>query len=132
MAVKEANRQISFLAGSDFTGDLHKLCEISAANTVDVVNATTDHPVGVIAEEVLAGVEVPVTMLEGRVKVLAGAAITVGQLLVPDAAGAVTGVADLASIPVDSMAVGVAITAAAGAGEIIEMLAGTYASPHTA
>lgn len=132
MAGSESNRQLSLIAGSDFTGDLHKVVEVTAANTVDVVGATTDVVVGTIAEEVLIGVAVPITLLQGRVKVRAGAAITVGHLIVPAADGEVTGVASLAAIPVDSMAIGVALEAAGAAGDIIEMLAMPIASPHTA
>ena len=132
MASFESGKSISVIAGSDFTGDIYKLAEISAANTVDVVNATTDHVAGVIGEEVLAGETCPLVLLQGRVKVTAGAAISVGDILVPTAAGLVTGVASRAAIPVDSMGVGIALQAAVASGDIIEMLAMPIAAPHTA
>jgi hypothetical protein len=132
MASFESAESISLLAGSDFTGDLYKVAEISAANTADVANATTDVVAGIIGEEVTSGKVFPLVLLKGRVKVRAGAAITVGQLIVPAADGEVTGVADLTAIPVDSMAIGIALTAAAAAGDIFEMLAMPIAAPHTA
>lgn len=131
MASFENAKSVSLIAGSDFTGDLHKLVEVTGANTVDIVNATTDHVAGVVGEEVTAGVVCPVVLLQGRVKVLAGGVITAGQILVPAADGSVTGVANLGAIPLDSMGVGIALTGGAS-GEVIEMLAQPIAAPHTA
>lgn len=128
MSSYEANKCITMLAGSDFTGDLFKLVEVSAAGTVDLTNATTDAAVGVIGEEVTAGLPTKITLLQGIVKVKLGGTVTVGQLLIPTAAGLVTGVAGIANIPANSMSVGIA-TKGGAINEVGEMLAMPLSSP---
>ncbi len=123
MASFESAKSITMIAGSDFTGDIYKLVEVTTvANTVDIVDGLTDTVVGVIGEEVLSGRDVPIILLQGRVKVRAGAAITIGQVLIPATDGEVTG-ATQATLGDGVMGVGVALQTADAAGDIIEMLA---------
>jgi hypothetical protein len=122
MASFESAKSITLIAGSDFTGDLYKVVEITADNTCDIVGALTDTVVGIVGEEVLSGGNVPIVLLQGRVKVRAGAAITVGQVVIPATDGEVTG-ATQATLGDGVMGLGVALQAADNAGDIIEILA---------
>lgn len=122
MASTESAKSVSMLAGSDLTGDLYKVVRITADNTADLATTAIQTSVGIVGEEVTIGRVFPVVLLSGRVKVLAGAAITVGELLIVDATSRVLGVADIDTLGVNEMAIGVALQAAGAAGEIIEML----------
>lgn len=119
MSSSESVRAVSLIAGSDFTGDLNKVVQISAANTVDLATAATQTAIGIVGEEVTLGVVTPVVLLQGRVKVLAGGTITVGQLLQVDATSRVVGVADINALGLNTMAIGVALTAGV-VGDVIE------------
>lgn len=134
MAVSEAVKTISFVAGEAFVAaDVGKLVEVSGANTVALVNAATDLPVGVLAEAPLEiGQAVPVALIAagGRLKIQAGAAITAGQLLIAAADGQVTGVAGVGNLAADTTAVGIALMDGED-GEMIEMSAGYIAGPHS-
>lgn len=129
MASHDAVKTVTLIAGAALANG--EVVEVSGARTVTRTNATTDVVVGVAAETVASGSDVPVALLQGIVEVKAGGTITAGQLCVPDATGGVTGVASIAAIPVDSMAIGVALNGASS-GEIFEMLAQPTAGPHTA
>ena len=94
MATTNAVSTNTYKAATDFAaGDLGKLVRISAADTVSIVDAVTQTPIGVLAEApAKAGQAVPVARLQGIIKVRAGGAVTAGQLAVPAADGRVTGV----------------------------------------
>ena len=140
MASFETARAVNLIAGEDLRGDLYEILQIENDGGVGKVikaTAVTQTVVGILAEEPRSdattdGENVPVVMLEGVVKVKAGATITAGELIVPDVtAGRVIGVANVGALAVDSMAIGIALKSAVD-GEIFEMLAMTIAAPHTA
>ncbi len=122
MATTNAVATNTYKAATDFAaGDLGKLVRISAADTVSIVDAVTQTPIGVLAEApAKAGQAVPVARLQGIIKVHVGGAVTAGQLAVPAADGRVTGVVDINSIPADTMSVGV-FNAGGAAGELIAL-----------
>ena len=122
MATTNAVSTNTYKAATDFAvEDLGKLVRISAADTVSIVDAVTQTPIGVLAEApAKAGQAVPVARLQGIIKVRAGGAVTAGQLAVPAADGRVTGVADINSIPADTMSVGV-FNAGGAAGDLIAL-----------
>ncbi len=128
------------IAGEDLRGDAFELLQVENDNGVGKVikaTAVANTVIGVLAENpdsaaTTDGETVPVVMLQGVIKMKAGATITAGQLIVPDAtAGRVAGVANAAALAVDSMAVGVALESAVD-GDIFEVLAQTIAAPHSA
>lgn len=122
MASTESAKSVSMLAGSDLRTDLFKVVRITAANTVDLVTDPIQTAIGLVGEAVNIGETVPVVLLSGRIKVLAGAAISVGELLIADATSRVVGIADIDTLGVNEMAIGVALEDAAAAGDVIEML----------
>ena len=129
-------------------GSAHKLVGIStAANTRgklvltdrDAADVGGRTPVGVLAlDQTKADEAVTVVDLDGGGigKVRAAGAIAVGQVLVPTAAnanvGSVDGVDGPGAIPEDTVAVGIALEAAAAAGEIISFKIARVAAPHVA
>ena len=130
MASHDAVKTVTLIAGAAITNG--QVLEVTGARTVAPTGATTDIVVGVAAETVASGSDVPVALLQGIVEVEAGVGgVTAGNICVPDATGTVTEVASIAAIPVDSMGCGIALNTAA-AGEIFEMLAQVIAGPHTA
>ncbi len=131
MAGTQSTKVVNLIAGQDLRGDFGELLQIendAGVGKVIKTTAVTNSPVGVLAEEPDAdrttdGLTVPVALLEGIIKVKAGATITAGQLIVPDVtAGRVAGVANQAALVADSTAIGIALESAAD-GEIFEMLA---------
>lgn len=121
MASHDAVKTVTLTAGEALTNG--NVVQVSAARTVIKTAATNDVVVGVVAESVASGSDVPVALLQGIVEVIAGTGgVTAGELCVPDATGTVTGVADLPTLAVDQMAVGIALNTAV-AGEVFEMLA---------
>ncbi|UFK26763.1 hypothetical protein [Roseobacter phage RDJL6] len=128
----ESTRAVTLIAGEDLRGDVFELLQFeNDGGTAKVIKATavTDTAIGILAEEPDAaattdGQAVSVVMLAGggRAMVKAGANITAGQLVVADAtAGRVAGVADIAALVADSMAIGVALESAVD-GDIFEVL----------
>ena len=121
MASHDAVRTVTLTAGAALTNG--QVVQVSAARTVIATAATNDVVVGVCAETVASGSDVPVALLQGIVEVEAGTGgVTAGEICVPDATGTVTGVADLPTLAVDQMGIGIALNTAV-AGEIFEMLA---------
>ncbi len=140
MASSQATRAVNMIAGEDLRGDLHEILQIEDdSNVGKVIKATAvaNTVIGVLAENpdsvaTTDGEIVPVVLLQGIVKVKAGATITAGQLIVPDTtAGRVAGVANAAALAADSMAIGVALQSAVD-GDIFEMLSMPIAAPHSA
>ena len=135
MASSEANKSVTLIADTSIlTGDIYRLVKITAENTVGRAVASTDTPIGVLGEnpapsgaagaaQVPAAQSLPVTLLQGRVKVLAGGTLAVGDLVIADANGAgIDGGANQAALAADVVAVGVALEAAV-VNQIFEMQA---------
>ncbi len=140
MASEQSTRAVSMIAGQDLRGDLHEILQIeddSGVGKVIKATAVANTVIGVLAENpdgaaTTDGETVPVILLHGVVKMKAGATITAGQLIVPDAtAGRVAGVANAAALAADSMAIGVAMESAVD-GDIFEVLSMPIAAPHSA
>lgn len=120
MASHDGAKSVSLVAGAACTnGQVLAL----ATGLAEPTSGTTDVVVGVCGETVAIGDAVPVVLLEGILEVTAGAAITQGQLCVPDATGRVTGVASIATITAGGMSIGTALDAAGAAGDVIRVLA---------
>lgn len=127
MASHDGVQTITLVAGEALTNG--ELIAISSGAAVQA--GATSAIVGVCAETVASGTSVPVAKLEGIVEMLVGTGgVTQDQVVVAVADG-VTSVASLAAIPVDQMAVGVALETGA-AGTIVRVLASPLAAPHTA
>ncbi len=131
MASEQAVRAVNIIAGEDLRGDYAELLKIEddgGVGKVIKVTTTTDTPVGVLAEEpdgaaTTDGENVPVALLQGVIKCKAGATITAGQLIIPDAtAGRVAGVANQAALAADVVSIGTALESAVD-GDIFEVLA---------
>jgi hypothetical protein len=140
MAISEATVAVNMVAGEDLRGDVYEILQVENDGGIGKVikaTAVTDTVVGILGEDpdgtaTTDGEMVPVVMLQGIVKVKAGATITAGQLIVPDVtAGRVAGIANVGTLAVDSMAIGVALESAVD-GDIFEMFAQTIAAPHSA
>ena len=140
MAAYQANITVNLIAGEDLRSDLYEILQFEDdSNVAKVIKATavTDTVIGVLAENPSAdattdGNSVPVTLLQGVVKMKAGATITAGQLIVPDTtAGRVAGVANSGALAADSMAIGVALQSAVD-GDIFEVFAMPIGCPHSA
>lgn len=128
----ESTRAVTLIAGEDLRSDVFELLQFENDGGVAKViktTAVTDAAIGILAENprtdvTTDGQAVSVVMLAGggRAMVKAGATITAGQLVVADTtAGRVAGVADIAAMVADSMAIGVALESAAD-GDIFEVL----------
>lgn len=129
MATHEGVKTVTLTAGAALTNG--QVVEVTGVRTVSPASAVTDVVVGVVAETVASGGDVPIALLQGVVEVRAGGSITAGQICVPDASGDVTGVTGTGALAADQMGIGVALTAAAD-GEIFSMLAQPVAAPHSA
>lgn len=140
MASSQSTKAVNLIAGEDLRGDVYEILQVENDGGVGKVikaTAVTDTVIGILAEEprtdaTTDGETVPVVVLEGVVKVKAGATITAGNIIVPDVtAGRVAGVANVGALAVDSMGIGVALESAVD-GDIFEMFAMTIAAPHSA
>ncbi len=127
MAVSESTTSISLIAGEDLSGDLFKCAKINSSGEMILVAATTDAVNGIVGEEVANGVSGNLVLLTGRILVKAGATVTAGQLAVPADDGRVTGVADIAAIPTDSMSIGTFIDSGV-ANDVVAIAAFTLAT----
>lgn len=140
MATYEGGKIVTLIAGEDLRSDLYEILKVeNDSNVGKVIKATgvTDTVVGVLAEnpysgESTDGKSVSVALLQGIVKMKAGASITAGQIIVPDTtAGRVAGVTGVGALAADSMGLGIALESASD-GEILEVLAMPIAAPHSA
>ncbi len=133
MSGSEVTKSISMIAAAAFlAGDFGKLVEVTADNTVGIVDGLLDRAIGVLAEAPISAGEVaPIVLLEGRVKIQAGGTIAAGSVCIPAADGQVTSVATVALIPSGAMGVGIALTGGVD-GDIIEMLGMPLSSQLTA
>ena len=139
MANYQSCKTVSLVAGEDLRGDVYEALTVNDVGRAVKTSAATSHIVGALAENPASdrdttGLTVPVAIIGGGgvLKMKAGAAITAGQLIVPDAiAGRVAGVANMAGLAADQMAIGVALEAASD-GDVFSVLAQTIAAPHSA
>ena len=142
MASTQHTKAVNLIAGEDLRNSFGMILQIeNDTNVGKVIKATavTDTVIGILAENpdsaaTTDGETVPVVLISagGVGKMLAGATITAGQLIVPDTtAGRVAGVANVGALAVDSMAIGVALESAVD-GDIFEVLLGPIAAPHSA
>ncbi len=129
-----AAKTVLLPAGEDLTGDVAEALSINDSGQVVKTSSATDVIVGSLVEEPAAatvGTLVKVALVGGggKLEMKAGAAITVGNLIVASAtSGRVAGVADIAALAANQMAVGIALEAAT-AGDIFEVLAMTIVGP---
>lgn len=139
MASFESTVAVNLIAGEDLRDDVFEILQLEDDGDVGKVikaTAVTDTVIGILAENPRSdlttdGLTVPVVLLQGKVAVKAGGAVTAGQLVVPDAtAGRVIGVANVGALAADSMAIGVALESAVD-GDIFNMLAMPIAAPHS-
>lgn len=77
---------LTFKSKSDNSAKQYHLVELTAANEVDVINAATDKPIGVLQNKPKAGEDAEV-MVVGLSKVNSDAALSVGDLIGPAADG---------------------------------------------
>ena len=128
MGSTEAIKLVSLPQGESLVGDFAEALKLNGSGQVVKQTAVTDAVIGILAEEpsvATVGVHVSVFIIGGGGigKVKAGAAITAGQLLIPDATdGRAAGVDAIADLAANQMAFGVALEAGAD-GEIIGFLA---------
>lgn len=118
MALMEIVQSITLEAGGDLSADQWKFVTLAADGQIDVHAAATDMPTGVLLNNPSAAGQAAEVAVEGVVKVEASAGITVGTNVTTTAAGlAVT------AVSTDSI-VGIAMSTAGGAGELVEVLFG--------
>lgn len=105
-------------ASADLSGQQLRFAKVSGQNTVTVTAASTDAVVGVLQNKPTLGQEAAVMCL-GISKVYAGAAVAAGAEVMSDATGrAITASAAAGA----NRVIGVALEAAAAAGEVISVL----------
>lgn len=108
----------NFTAGAAITA--FRMVKFSAAETVVPAAAATDSIIGVANEVAAASGERQDVVLAGIAFVEAGAAVTIGALITSDASG--RGVAAAPGAGVNNRIVGLALDAAAAAGDVIRVL----------
>ena len=114
---------VSFEAAGDLSSSQYKLVKLDGDGKVVIVAATTDIPVGVLQNAPASGGTASVLVC-GVSKVSADAAIDEGVMLKTSADGQVTSISMDAAHAADethtaTLCIGVAYTAAGGAGELI-------------
>lgn len=138
MSNTQAAFAVNLVVGEDLNGDYGEVLALNTVGQVIKASTATSAIIGVLAEDpkrtTTAGVDsVPVALIGkgGVLRMKAGAAITAGQVIVPDAtSGRVAGVANIGALAADQMGVGFALEAAAD-GQLLEVLAMTVAGPHS-
>ena len=119
----------TYVAGADLRNSLYELLALNAAGRVVKADAVTSRVIGVLAEEPDKNVDstgraVTVAKINGSDKLLvkAGAAITAGHLVIPSTTdGKAEGVANIAAITTNAMAIGQALQAASAENDVIEV-----------
>ncbi len=115
MAAEITMGYLTATAGSDLSAKQYYILRVTAAQTVDVTTAATQVAIGVLQNDPESGNAATYSMEGCVTKLSAGAAIAAGASVSSDAngQGATGGTGD--------QCVGIALTAASGAGEIIEV-----------
>ena len=86
IGISDGNVVFSRAAGESLASDQFKLVKVDTDAGIDLCDATTDFPIGVLLNDPAAG-EACEILHSGRGKVKIGGTVTAGQLLGPDAAG---------------------------------------------
>lgn len=117
MAVQNAVETIPFLAGADLSGTAtqYRFVKISANNTVVLASGATDEIVGVLQNRPKQNQGATVAM-DGRLKVVAGAALVIGDRVTSDSAGRA-----IATTTAGNSSFGVVVHSAANANELAEI-----------
>lgn len=113
--VFKPGEDLTFTAGAAIVGG--RLVAISGANTVTETGGATAAWIGVATQDAASGAKVAVTS-GGVQEVTAAAAVVAGDILIPAATGRVT---PIGAGTTYSQVVGVALTAAAGAGSTVRV-----------
>jgi len=118
MARAEAIRTVSVTAGAAVS--LYRFLQLQTDGKFDHVGVAQARADGVAAEATVDGDgdQIAMALMQGIMKVEAGAAVSVGDVIASDASG--RGITAVASA--GNFKLGVALTAASAAGEIIEVL----------
>lgn len=119
----------SYKAGADLSAKQFYAVELTAANTVNVCNAATDRPIGILQNKPRAN-EAAAVCHNGRTYARAdggSVAIAVGDLVGPAAGGKL-----IKKATADFSTIGTALSAAAADDLIIEVLLGAPGSVFTA
>ena len=143
MATTQCEKTLTMIRGETFADSLGEIVKLNTSGQVvkagGLAAQASDIVIGVVAEHVPAatagvgqsvpaiGDAVPIHTIEGGgiLKMKAGAAITVGQIVIPHAAattatGRITGVDGKANLAVNQAGLGIALDAAT-AGELIRV-----------
>ncbi len=138
MASSQNTKSVNILAGETLVGaPLAAALSIDATGRVVEADTATSVIVGFLAEQpdqsqTTLGENVAVALVGGGGvgKVVANAAITAGNLIIPTTtAGEVAGAANIAALIANQMAVGIALEAATAQGDIIEVLYMSISGP---
>jgi len=105
----------TYLVAGDMSANLFKFVKLSGSTAVAAA-AATDPVVGVLQNKPTASGQPATVMIDGVSKVIAGAAITAGSVVYIDSTGRAT------STAASNKSVGIAESAATGAGEVISVL----------
>ena len=119
MARQELVKSVTLVAGADLTAAQFTFVDI-ASGAVTRVGAVTDRAIGVLQNTPNTGEAAEVALLQGIVKVRAGEAIAQDGVVKADATGRATDVA----IATSEIEIGIALTAAGAADELVEVLCG--------
>lgn len=119
MAYEIRGHSISLDSVTDLSTKQYLGGKITAANTVGVVSASTDNAIGIIQGKIVGTAGNPravEVMVSGVSKAVAGAAVTVGSLVMFDANGKVV------NATATHEAIGTALEGCSNANEIISVL----------
>lgn len=138
MASSQFTKSVNILAGATLVGaPLAAALEIDATGRVILAASATSVIVGFLGEQpdqtqTTLGENVPVVVVGGGGvgKAVAGSAITAGQLIIPTTtAGKVDGIANIAALIANQMAVGIALEAATADNDVIAVLYMSLSGP---
>jgi hypothetical protein len=115
MATENQLKCLSMLAAADLSTKQFYLVKVSAASTVNLAG-NGEAAIGVLQDKPAAAARACTVGYEGVTKCVAGAPVAAGSFVSADAAGKAVNPASGEQI------VGVAVTAAAGANEVFEVL----------
>jgi hypothetical protein len=113
-------RDISFKSSGDLSAGQGKLVKLSAADTVALVAAATDRPIGVLQNKPKSASEAAeVAPLVGRLSIVSDGTtpIAAGDYVGPDASGRV-----IKKTTADNVIIGIALEASSAAGVVIAVL----------
>jgi hypothetical protein len=103
-------------ASADLRTSQFLAVRITGSRTVGLISASTQVPIGILQNKPNTG-EAAEVAISGKVKAIAGAAITAGAEVMVNASGQV-----ITAATTGNRAFGVAVSTAAGANELVEIL----------